>query len=92
MIILVAFGVITETVGNFIVSYYLTRILSQAGINDTYRQTQINVIIQCWSFAVVVAGSFLLDVIGRRLQTLMGMVGMTVTLYMLGALIKGRAP
>ncbi|KAK6536781.1 hypothetical protein TWF281_000995 [Arthrobotrys megalospora] len=88
VIILVLFGVMTEAVGNFIVSYYLTRILSQAGITDTYRQTQINVIIQCWAFAVAIAGSFLLDVIGRRLQTLMGMVGMTVTLYILGALIK----
>ncbi|TGJ73990.1 hypothetical protein EYR41_001047 [Orbilia oligospora] len=88
VILLVLFGAMTEIVGNFIVSYYLTRILSQAGITDTHRQTQINVIIQCWSFAVAVAGSFLLDIIGRRLQTLTGMVGMTVTLYMLGAFIK----
>ncbi|KAK6503311.1 hypothetical protein TWF481_008334 [Arthrobotrys musiformis] len=88
MTILILFGVMTEVVGNFIVSYYLTRILSQAGVTDTYRQTQINVIIQCWSFAVAVAGSFLLDIIGRRLQTLIGMVGMTVTLYLLGAFIK----
>ncbi|KAK6351380.1 hypothetical protein TWF718_004541 [Orbilia javanica] len=88
MTILVVFGSMMETVGNFIVSYYLTRILSQAGVTDTHRQTQINVIIQCWSFAVAIAGSFLLDVIGRRLQTLIGMVGITVTLYMLGAFIK----
>ncbi|KAK6520897.1 hypothetical protein TWF506_001139 [Arthrobotrys conoides] len=86
--LLVLFGVMIETLGNFIVSYYLTRILSQAGITDTHRQTQINVIIQCWAFTVAVAGSFLLDVIGRRLQTMIGMVGMAVTLYMLGALIK----
>ncbi|KAK6361384.1 hypothetical protein TWF730_005117 [Orbilia blumenaviensis] len=88
ILLLITFGVMTETVGNFIVSYYLTRILSQAGITDTYRQTQINVIIQCWSFVVAIAGSFLLDVIGRRLQTLMGMGGMTLSLYTLGALIK----
>ncbi|KAF3922027.1 hypothetical protein ABW20_dc0106254 [Dactylellina cionopaga] len=86
--ILVIFGVMTETMGNFIVSYYLTRILTQAGITDTYRQTQINVILQCWAFVVAICGSFLLDVIGRRIQTLLGVTGMVVTLYLLGGLIK----
>ncbi|EPS44242.1 hypothetical protein H072_1757 [Dactylellina haptotyla CBS 200.50] len=86
--ILIIFGAMLETMGNFIVSYYLTRILSQAGVTDPNRQNQINVIIQCWSFIIAVIGSFMLDIIGRRIQTLVGTAGMALMLYLLGGLIK----
>ncbi|KAK6355094.1 hypothetical protein TWF696_004218 [Orbilia brochopaga] len=86
--LLVLFGIMVEMLGNFIVSYYLGRFLSQAGITDPNKQNQINVIMQCWSFAIAIFGSFMLDTMGRRVQTLIGVAGMTTTLYILGGLIK----
>lgn len=70
--------------------YYLGRILTQAGITSTKTQTQIQVIINCWSFAIAVVGSFMLDILGRRVQTFIGVGGMVVTLVMIGSLIKGN--
>lgn len=86
--ILVCFGVMLEMFGNFVVSFYLTDILNQAGISRTETQTQITVILNCWSFAVAVLGSFTLDKLGRRKQTLTSICGMTASLFILGGLIK----
>ncbi|KAH7392004.1 hexose transporter-like protein [Phaeosphaeria sp. MPI-PUGE-AT-0046c] len=88
LVILCTFGSMINMFGNFIISYYLTKILSQAGITDTHTQTQVQVIINCWSFAIAILGSFMLDILGRRLQTFIGVGGMVVTLLMIGALIK----
>ncbi|KAJ6261093.1 Lactose permease [Drechslerella dactyloides] len=60
--LLVLFGIMIEMMGNFIVSYYLGKFLTQAGITDTNKQNQIN--------------------------TLIGVAGMTASLYTLGGLIK----
>ncbi|KAL2065314.1 hypothetical protein VTL71DRAFT_2983 [Oculimacula yallundae] len=86
--ILCTFGPMINMFGNFIISYYLGRILTQAGIRSTKTQTQIQVIINCWSFAVAIVGSFMLDILGRRLQTFIGVGGMVVTLFIIGGLIK----
>ncbi|KAK2064746.1 MFS general substrate transporter [Colletotrichum caudatum] len=92
--ILCTFGPMINMFGNFIISlanhrkFYLTKILGQAGIKDTVKQTQIQVILNCWSFAVAVFGSFMLDVLGRRIQSFIGITGMSVTLYTIGGLMK----
>ncbi|KAK1464799.1 hypothetical protein CMEL01_12154 [Colletotrichum melonis] len=86
--ILCTFGPMINMFGNFIISSYLTKILSQAGIRDTVKQTQIQVILNCWSFAVAVFGSFMLDILGRRKQTFVGVGGMIAMLYITGGLIK----
>ena len=57
-------------------------------MTDTKTQTQINVGLNCWCFAVAILGSFMLDVIGRRTQTLLSTVGMIVCLFLIGGLIK----
>lgn len=62
--------------------------LTQAGITDPTTQLQINIILNCWSFAVACAGSLLTDVIGRRIQALTGISGMIVMLYLFGGLAK----
>ncbi|KAF1978267.1 general substrate transporter, partial [Bimuria novae-zelandiae CBS 107.79] len=74
--------------GNFIISYYLGKILTQAGIASMKTQTKVQVIINCWSFVVAVVGSFMLDILGRRHQTFISCGGMIVTLIMIGRLIK----
>lgn len=63
--------------------------LTQAGIVNPTTQLQVNVILNCWSFAVAVTGSLLTDVIGRRPATLCSIAGMTVSLYLFGGLSKG---
>jgi hypothetical protein len=70
--------------------YYLGKILTQAGITSTKTQTQVQVIINCWSFAVAVLGSFMLDILGRRIQTFIGVGGMVSTLLLIGGLIKRK--
>ncbi|KAL1868348.1 hypothetical protein Plec18167_008273 [Paecilomyces lecythidis] len=86
--ILVSFGIMLEMFGNYVVSYYVGQILDQAGITNTKTQTQINVILNCWSFAIAIIGSFALDYIGRRKQTIWSIIGMIVFLYILGGLTK----
>lgn len=34
----------------------------------------------------------MLDILGRRLQTFIGVSGMVVTLFLIGAFIKGKLP
>ena len=89
LLILVVFGSMISTLGNFVISFYLNDILDQAGIHETNTKLQISVGLNCWCFVVAVVGSFMLDVLGRRIQTLLAMVGMVVTLYITGGLIKG---
>ncbi|KAJ5359443.1 uncharacterized protein N7496_011856 [Penicillium cataractarum] len=88
LLILCTFGPMINMFGNFIISFYLTKILSQAGITDTTTQTQVQVIINCWSFAVAILGSFMLDILGRRGQIFIGVGGMVTTLLLIGGLIK----
>ncbi|KAK9779784.1 putative Major facilitator superfamily (MFS) profile domain-containing protein [Seiridium cardinale] len=86
--ILVSFGVMIEMLGNFVISYYLGDMLTQAGITDTTTQLQVNVILSCWSFAVAVTGSLLVDVVGRRFLALTSIGGMVAMLYIFGGLSK----
>ncbi|KAJ8114043.1 hypothetical protein OPT61_g3985 [Boeremia exigua] len=88
LVILCSLGPMINMFGNFIISYYLGKILTQAGITKTRTQTQVQVIINCWSFAVAILGSFMLDILGRRVQTFIGVGGMAATLMMIGGLIK----
>ncbi|KAI7780518.1 Lactose permease [Diaporthe eres] len=88
LFILVVFGSMISTLGNFVISFYLNDILEQSGVRDTNTKLQISVGLSCWCFVVAISGSFMLDVIGRRLQTLISMAGMIATLYITGGLIK----
>ncbi|KKY21429.1 putative hexose transporter [Phaeomoniella chlamydospora] len=86
--ILATFGVITELLGNFVISYYLTDMLNQAGITNTTTQLKINVILSCWCLIVSIIGSFMLDIIGRRIQTMGSIMCCIVMLYIFGGLAK----
>ncbi|KAH7368687.1 general substrate transporter [Plectosphaerella cucumerina] len=86
--ILCTFGPMINMFGNFIISFYLGKILTQAGIKDTKTQTQVQVIISCWSFVIAIFGSFMLDILGRRVQTFISVSGMIVSLLVIGGMIK----
>ncbi|RDW67511.1 hypothetical protein BP6252_08907 [Coleophoma cylindrospora] len=88
LIIAVSFGLMIELFGNFVVSYYLGSILDQAGITNTDTQLKISLILSCWCFAMAIFGSFMLDILGRRIQTLGGITGMIISLCLLGGLIS----
>ncbi|KAK6071507.1 hypothetical protein SCUP234_06806 [Seiridium cupressi] len=47
-----------------------------------------NFVISCWSFAVAVTGSLLVDVVGRRFLALTSIGGMVAMLYIFGGLSK----
>ncbi|RAO73251.1 uncharacterized protein BHQ10_009263 [Talaromyces amestolkiae] len=88
LFIIVTFGVMVEMLGNYVISYYLGDMLTQAGVTDSKTQLQVNVILSCWSLVVAVIGSLLMDVVGRRTMTLTAIGGMIVTLYIFGGLTK----
>ncbi|KAE9979068.1 hypothetical protein EG328_001100 [Venturia inaequalis] len=88
LFICVSFGIMLETVGNFVASFYLGDMLTLAGITNSTTQLQINVILSCWCFVVAVVGSYLLDIIGRRPQMLWSVLSMAVCLFAIGAMTK----
>ncbi|KAK8084488.1 hexose transporter [Apiospora hydei] len=55
LLILVSFGTMISTLGNFVISYYLKRILDQAGVADADAQLRINVGLNCWCFLAAAA-------------------------------------
>ncbi|PVH68388.1 hexose transporter-like protein [Cadophora sp. DSE1049] len=88
LVIIVSMGVMLQMMGNFVISYYLGSMLTQAGITSNTTQLQINTILSCWAFAIAVMGSFLTDVVGRRTMAMTGLVGMICSLYIFGGLAK----
>ncbi|KAH8646313.1 general substrate transporter [Xylariales sp. PMI_506] len=86
--VVASFGVMIELCGNFVISFYLGDMLDQAGITDSTTQLQINIILNCWCFVVAIVGSYTLDILGRRLQTLICFGGMIITLFLFGGLSK----
>lgn len=88
--ICVSFGLMVETLGNFVASFYLGDMLNLAGITNSTTQLQINVILNCWCFVVAVVGSYLLDIVGRRTQMLWSVSSMAICLFAVGAMTKGR--
>ncbi|KAH8655307.1 general substrate transporter [Xylariales sp. PMI_506] len=87
-IIILIFGVMIEMLGNYVISYYLGDMLTQAGITNSTTQLEVNVILNCWSFAVAIAGSLLIDIVGRRMMALSSIGGMIVMLFLFGGLTK----
>ena len=64
--------------------------LNQAGITNTTTQLKINVILSCWCLIVSIIGSFMLDIIGRRIQTMGSIMCCIVMLYIFGGLAKSK--
>ncbi|KAI1340347.1 general substrate transporter [Xylariaceae sp. FL0016] len=84
--IAVVFSFIVMLPGTNLVTFYFGDMLSQAGIEDSTRQLQINVILTSWSLVVAWFGSYYADAIGRRTLALLSLSGGIVTLYLLGGL------
>lgn len=88
LIIVFTFAMVVELAGSSVGSWYLTIIMRQAGITNTDKLLQINLISSCWNFVCAVVGSYMFDHIGRKRQAIGAMIGMIATLFLLGGFVK----
>lgn len=88
ILIILSFTWIVEMSGSSIGSYYLTILLKQAGVSGELKLLQINMISSCWNFFVAVVGAFTFDKLGRKLQSIVSLTGMTICLFCIGGFIK----
>ena len=78
LMIAASLGLFTQWSGNGLVSYYLAQVLKTIGIEDSRRQNQINLGLQCWNLVSGVSGAFIAKYLRRRWQYLTAFGGMTV--------------
>lgn len=81
-------AVFSTIAGNVIASYYLGSMLDDAGITSTTTQLQINVILNAWCLLCSLAGTWAIDVIGRKPVALISTGLLTVFIFIVGALTK----
>lgn len=81
-------AVITELGGSSIGSTYLAILLEQAGIASPTQRLQVNIVMSAWSLICAVTGASLLDVVGRKKQSLYALTAMVICFLILGPLIK----
>ncbi|KAF4425053.1 hypothetical protein F53441_14201 [Fusarium austroafricanum] len=81
-------AVIAMASGNNIASYFLGDMLTNAGITNRTTQLQINIVLQSWCLVCAMVGTFLMDRAGRKTLCLFACAGMTVLMFVIGALTK----
>lgn len=72
--------------GNNIISYYLSLMLTNAGISDTTTQLEINIILNAWCLVIAIIGTFMSDILGRKPLAIISTGLLTVFLFLFGAL------
>ena len=70
--ILITLGVFEQTVGSSIISFYLSSVLTLAGITSEKEQFAINIGQTCVAFASALVGICLIDRVGRKPMFLFG--------------------
>ncbi|KAF4337910.1 hexose transporter [Fusarium beomiforme] len=88
----ISVAVIAMASGNNIASYFLGDILTNAGITNRTTQLQINIVLQSWCLVCAMIGTFLMDKAGRKTLCLFACVGMTILMFVIGALTKSEMP
>lgn len=88
ILIMCSLGLMTELSGSSIGTFYFTTILEQAGVKDSSTQLQVGIIrfVYCLFWSVV--GCMTFDLFGRKPQALMSMLGIIISMFLLGALVK----
>ncbi|EXJ83762.1 hypothetical protein A1O1_07389 [Capronia coronata CBS 617.96] len=81
-------AVITMCSGNNIISFYLGKMLTNAGITNSNTQLEINIILNAWCLVVALVGTFLVDSVGRKPLGIISCVLMTIFIFLVGALTK----
>ncbi|RDW56413.1 hypothetical protein BP6252_14158 [Coleophoma cylindrospora] len=70
--VLVSLGIFEQTVGSSIITYYLSSVLTLAGITDEKQQFAINLGQNCVAFVSALVGITLLDKVGRVKMMIFG--------------------
>ncbi|CAO3664258.1 unnamed protein product [Umbelopsis ramanniana] len=83
MMLNVCVGLFGQWSGNNLVSYYLPRVLTEAGITNTHTQLLINIIVNIWNFFCAITGTILIDYLGRRPMVIFATGMATLWLMML---------
>lgn len=74
--------------GNTLVSYEIGKVLDHAGLTDPKQQLLVNVGLNCCTLIVSILGSFYTDKLGAKSAALVSTGGLTVSLFVIGALTK----
>ncbi|EWG55884.1 hypothetical protein FVEG_13822 [Fusarium verticillioides 7600] len=88
LMLAVSVAVIVMASGNNIASFFLGDMLTNAGITNKTTQLQINIVLQSWCLVCAMIGTFLMDRAGRKTLCLSACVGMTILMFVIGALTK----
>ncbi|CCG82767.1 Sugar transporter [Taphrina deformans PYCC 5710] len=75
--IIIALGVFSQWSGNGLVSYYLSKVLTEIGISDSQTQLKINLGLSCYNGLIACSFAFMVDKFGRRPLFLVSTFGMT---------------
>ncbi|KAJ5361511.1 Major facilitator superfamily domain general substrate transporter [Penicillium brevicompactum] len=86
LMISVTLGFFAQWVGNGVISYYLSLILTSVGVTNVRDQTLISACLQMWDLAFAALGAFLIDRLGRRPLFMASAVIMFVSYVMVTAL------
>ncbi|KAJ5257110.1 Major facilitator superfamily domain general substrate transporter [Penicillium angulare] len=66
LMISITLGLFSQWVGNGVISYYLSLILSSVGVTQVKDQTLISACLQVWDLIFAALGAFFIDRFGRR--------------------------
>ncbi|VUC22140.1 unnamed protein product [Clonostachys rosea] len=72
--------------GSNVITYYFGSMLTQAGVEDSTIQLQINVILSSWQLVVAILGSSLAEKLGRRFLALFSLGTCSAFFYILAGL------
>ncbi|KAJ4470825.1 sugar transporter [Lentinula aciculospora] len=88
VLLAVSAAVFSTIAGNVIASYYLGSMLTNAGISNTTKQLQINIILNAFCLVCSVFGTYFIDRWGRKMTAVISTMLLTVFLFLVGALTK----
>lgn len=82
----ISLGLFAQWVGNSVISYYLSLILTSVGITKVSDQTLISACLQMWDLGFAAIGSFLVSRLGRRPLFLTSAIIMLISYVLVTAL------
>ncbi|EGV60139.1 hypothetical protein PSN45_002113 [Yamadazyma tenuis] len=81
-------AILTEMAGSSVGTYYLSILLTQAGISSSTERLQVNIVSSAWQLVCACSGCLVFDRIGRKVQALISLTGMVISFFILGGLVK----
>jgi hypothetical protein len=80
--------VLTQLLGNNIITFYLGEMLDHAGVTNSNTQLQINIVLNCFCLITSVTGSLLAERLGRRFLAISSTASLTLFIFIIGGLTK----